>query len=53
MDKQELRNAMSEIEDDARHLRNMARSRKGHVDHDDAMDLISRLTKIIREEIVK
>lgn len=50
MNHQDLRNALAEIEDEARACRNIA-ARKGK----DAtpFHLISLLTKIIREEIVK
>lgn len=49
LEKQELRNALSAIEDDARELRARAIG-----EHDRAQyTLVARLTQLIREEIVR
>lgn len=49
MEKQELRNALSEVEDAARQRRNIAST----MELREALDMIARLTQIVREEIVR
>lgn len=49
MDKQQLRNALSAVEDDARRLRMFTES----VRETDILTLIARLSQLVREEIVK
>lgn len=53
--KQAVRNGLSDIEDRARALRNDMRrdNRDFSIYMDDAFDLITNLTKIIREDIVQ
>lgn len=50
-DKQELRNALSNIEDEARQLRNNVSIFTPELQK--PFDLIAKLTQIVREEIVK
>lgn len=52
MDKQELRNALAKIEDDARAWRNEAAA-SGQFKAEKIANLVSRLAQLIREEIVK
>lgn len=51
MDKQELRNALSAVEDEARQLRSVSRLHDPRAAQ--ALSLVARLTQLVREEIVK